>query len=188
MHAEDMDLSSYPVKVTQSPQGTRYQKPTAATNVWRIDYTNSLGEIRHVFWKSELSSPAAEIPEYEIPKLEKQMDRPQKIVAVFFGLLWEQEEPGGQWIKPNPNDKDPRANKFYEGDYTRQYMEVWRKNAYSGDNFDTLKLTRSWSKEQELREEQFKKDKEIALLREQLKARDANEAKLLEKLKTKSGK
>jgi len=182
MHAEDMDLSSYPVKATRSPQGKVYDKPKPATHVWKINYLNSIGEIRHDFWKGEIADAVSEIPEHEILVIEKRMIKPQKIVSVSFGLMYEQEEPGGEWKKPHPNDKDPRAEKFYEGDYTRLYMEVWRKNAYQNGEFDALKLTRSFSKEAQLENEKRSKDQEIENLRRQLEAKTKNEELLKSEL------
>lgn len=174
MHAEDMDLKSYPVKVLQSPDGNPYDAPKPASHVWKINYLDALGVIRHEFYKAEMSSPVAEIPGNEIRIIEKRMLKPQKIVGVFFGLLYEQREPGGEWVKPYPQDKDPRPEKFHEGEYTKLYTEDWRKRAYEGE-FDTLKLTRAYSKEKAQAEELAAKNAELErmkVLLEQEKAKN----------------
>ena len=80
------------------------------------------------------------------------MLKPRQLTRVSMGLFYFQEEPGGEWKKFKPNDKDPRAELFYEGDYTQLYMEVWRKRAYEGE-FDPYKLTKAYSKEEAQRKE-----------------------------------
>lgn len=161
MRVEEMNMDSYPIKASRSPSGDTYDKPRPATHIWKVNYLTSLGEIRHEFYKAEISSPVAEIPAEELRILEKRMTKPgpegklstpEKIVSVSFGLLYEQKEPGGPWERPNPNDKDPRAEKFFTGNYTELYLNDWRKKAYESE-YDTLKLTRSYSKEDALRVE-----------------------------------
>lgn len=181
MHAEDMDLRSYPVKVVQSPDGNSYPEPKPASHVWKINYTNSAGVILHEFYKSEMSSPVAEIPGSEIRIIEKRMIKPHKIVGVFFGLLYEQQEPNGEWVKPYPQDKDPRPEKFIEGEFTKLYMEDWRKRAYEG-HFDTLKLTRAYSKEAAQAAELTAQKQELEKLKQQLAIKEQNEKMLREKL------
>lgn len=173
MRVEEMDLNSYPVKASQSPDGTQYKIPQPATHIWKIDYLNAIGEIRHEFYKAEISSPVPEIPTDEIRILEKRMIKPEKIVSVSFGLIYEQKEPNGEWAKPHPNDKDPRAEKFYTGDYTRKYMDEWRPHAYESE-YDTLKLTRSYSKEEALRVELEKEKRELEEARKRLEIESQN--------------
>ena len=181
MHVEDMDFWSYPTKAVRSPDGSPYLAPQPATNIWKVNYLNSDGEIRHEFYKAELSSPVAEIPADEIRVIEKRMIKPEKIVGVFFGLLYIQKEPGGEWVKASPNDKDPRADKFYEGDYTRLYMEQWRKRAYETE-FDTLKLTRAYSKEDKTRLDLEAKARELEETKKKLEIERANTAMLKSEL------
>jgi hypothetical protein len=188
MFVEDMDLQSYPIKAHSSPEGDRYvdgQRP--ASHIWRIDYTDSNGYAKWEIWHAERSSPAAQIPYDEIRVLEKRMQKPHKIVAVKFGLTHEQQEPGGPWVPFHPNDKDPRAEKFYEGNFTTLYMDQWRKIAYEG-HFDPFKLTRAFSKEKEAAKELAEKDRLLKDMEDRLnQERNKNQALALE-LKNKGGK
>lgn len=152
MNVEEMDLSAYPVVATQDPEGNPYPKPLPATNCWRVDYTSRNGFAKWEFYKSEISAPVAEIPAEMLRTMEKRMDNPVKITGVRFGMIYHQEEPGGPFVRIKPADKDPRAELFYEGDYTDKYMNEWRVKAYEG-YFDNLRLTRGYSKETKLNTE-----------------------------------
>lgn len=163
MNVEEMDLSAYPVTATMDPEGNAYPKPLPATNCWRVDYTSRNGFAKWEFYKSELSSPVAEIPAEMLRTMEKRMDNPVKITGVRFGMIYHQEEPGGPFVRIKPNDKDPRAELFYEGSYTDKYMNEWRVKAYEG-YFDTLKLTRGYSKESKLNGELADAKKKLAAM------------------------
>ena len=179
MYVEEMDLSSYPVKAHSSPDGNRYvEGPKPATHVWRVDYEDSNGYTKWEFWRAERSSPQAEIPYDEIRILEKRMQKPHKITAVKFGLIYDQKEPGGPWEAFHPNDKDPRAEKYYIGDYTEKYMTIWRKAAYD-NHFDPFKLTRAYSKEDQVKRELDAKEKYIKDLEEKVVAERTKNQELI---------
>ena len=162
MYVETMNLESYPVKAHSSPDGEAYVGgPKPATHSWRIDYTDSNGFTKWVIYKSEFSNPVAEIPLGELRIMEKRMEKPHKITAVKFGLIYKQEEPGGDWVRFAPNDKDPRPELWLEGKFTDLYFDVWRKNAYEG-HFDPFKLIRGYSKDQASQVAMAEKQKYIA--------------------------
>ena len=168
MYVESMDLNSYPIKAHSSPDGEAYTGgPKPASNAWRIDYKDSNGFTKWQIYKSDFSGPVAELPLAEIRIMEKRMEKPYEITAVKMGLICKQEEPGGPWIRFAPNDKDPRAELWFEGEFTNLYFDVWRKNAYEG-HFDPFKLKRGYSKENASKAEIAEKQKYIANLEEKL--------------------
>lgn len=158
MFVEDMDFASYPIKASKDSEGNPFLGldnkpcPRPASPTWRIDYTDSEGKARWEFYKDELSGSVAEIPPRMISIIEKRMKNPIKITRVSMGLFYFQEEPGGEWKKFKPQDKDPRAELFFEGNYTSMYIDEWRKKAYEGE-FDPYKLTKAYSKEEAQRKE-----------------------------------
>jgi hypothetical protein len=179
MHVEDMDLNTYPVKAHSSPDGEAYVGgPKPATNTWRIDYVDSNGYAKWIFYKGELSSAVAEIPTSEIRILEQRMEKPSRITGVKFGLISKQEEPGGPWVRFKPNDKDPRAELYYEGKFTDLYFDVWRKKAYDG-HFDAFKLIRAYSKDKAAQVELNEKQKYISQLEEKLAAGELEKQNLI---------
>lgn len=181
MHVEDFDLSSYPIKAHSSPDGEQYiGGPRAASPIWRIDYVDSNGFAKWEIYRGEHSSPVAEIPRDEIRILEKRMKSPHRITSVKFGLIYKQEEPGGQWVKFKPNDKDPRAESYFEGNYTDLYFNTWRKAAYEG-HFDPFKLTRAYSEKEAIKRDVEAKDKYIKDLENKINEERTNSERLIEK-------
>lgn len=187
MHVEDFDLSTYPIKSMRNPQGEPYKTPQPASHIWKVTYLTSTGETRWDFCRSDVSSATTEIPYREIVLMEKRFIKPQKIVAVHIGLIHHQNEPGGPWERTNPNDKDPRAEHFYEGQYTELYINKWRPEAYKfTGEFDALKLTRTYSKEEAYRIEMEKQAKELEALRARVAVEIENANKLKAELAKKS--
>ena len=186
MFVEDMDFGSYPVRSGKDSEGNPYESEgkistQPASSTWRVDYVDSDGKARWEFWKTESSGATGEIPHAEIRIIEKRMIKPRQISRVSMGLFFFQEEPGGEWKKFKPSDKDPRAELFYEGDYTRLYMELWRKKAYEGE-FDPYKLTRAFSKEEAQRQELIQLKQQNKMIQDRLTLEQQNAVALKLKL------
>lgn len=184
MQIEDFDLKSYPSKATQSPDGNQYETPEPSTHTWTVSYLDGKGLTRHEQWSAEKSSPVAEIPPQEIRAIEKRMDRPQRILAVKFGLYYFQEEPGGDWRLFEPNNKNAAPGGWYEGDYTKKYMDDWRKKAYEG-HFDPFKLTRTQSREELAQQKTAEAERYNKTLQERILALEKNEAFIKQKYEQK---
>ena len=172
MFVEDMDFGSYPSRSFKDSEGNPFEsegKPISrpASSTWRVDYVDKSGISRWEFWKTEQAGALAELPPEAVRIIEKRMKNPNKINRVSMGLFFFQEEPGGEWKPFKPNDKDPRAEMFYEGDYTRLYMEEWRKRAYESE-FDPYKLTRSFNKEEAQRQELEQLRRQNKIIQDQL--------------------
>lgn len=180
MHVEDMDLRSYPYTAHANPDGESYPEPKPASNRWRIDYTDSNGYAKWQMLVGGFDTKWAEIPPEELLLAEKRMEKPAKITAVKMGLVSKQEEPGGPWVRFAPNDKDPRAELWYEGDFTELYFSKWRKKAYEG-HFDALKLTRGYSETQKAKRSVEEKDAELKELQAKLLAAEQEQKRLIGK-------
>jgi len=190
-----MQLENYPIKAHSNPDGEMYiGGPKPASHIWRIDYVDSNGYAKWIFYRGELSNPVAELPIEEIRIMEKRMEKPHRITSVKFGLIYHQEEPKGPWVRFDPNDKDPRAKLYYEGNYTELYFSTWRKAAYNG-HFDPFKLTRAFSEKESARQnleakERYAKELEDRLAAERLKNEQLleNNKALLEEAKVRKAK